>query len=99
MKQKQFLIIIILLLVFVIVWVGVNIYNNLNESTISEATSQEILPINPTFDIQTINKLKQRHAVNPAFELVNKIPLEAPISSSGSSLDTQPASQGGILTP
>lgn len=99
MKQKQFIIILILLFIFVIVWVGGSIYHNLNKSTISEATSQEILPINPTFDIQTIEKLKQRYTVNPAFELVNKTPLEALISSSGSDLNTQTVSQGAQLTP
>lgn len=100
MKQNQLLIILVLLLIVVVVWIGGNVYHNLNKSTISETTSQEILPINPTFDIQIIDRLKKREKVTPAFELENlptTIPSRIPASSPSPKLNIQPASDEGQI--
>lgn len=102
MKKNQLLIILVLLLITVVVWIGGNVYHNLNKSTISEATSQEIIPIDPTFNTQIIEKLKKRVRVNPNFELVN-VPTSAPskesVSSPSSNLSTKPASNEGKILP
>lgn len=71
MKQKDVLIILISLLIFVVIWIGSNIYHNTIQSTISDVMNQEILPINPDFDIEIINKLKNREKINPSFEMEN----------------------------
>lgn len=102
MKQNQFLVILILLLIFVVVWIGENVYHSLNKSTISDATSQEIAPINPTFNVKIIEELKKRETVNPDFELEN-VPTpalsKAPISSPSSNLNTKSASDEGKILP
>jgi|SRR3989344_8771099 len=101
MKQNQLMIILVLLLIFVIAWIGGNVYRNLKQSTISEATSQEIAPIDPTFNFQIIEDLKKRQAVSPVFELENSstpTPSRAPISSPSSNLNEKNASvEGKIL--
>lgn len=98
MKQNQLIIILVLLLITVVVWIGGNVYHNLNKSTIPEATSQEITPINPTFDTQAIDRLKKREEVAPDFELEGlptPTPSRPPASSPSSKLNTQPASNEG----
>lgn len=102
MKQNQLLLILVLLLIFVVVWIGGNVYYSLNKSTISETTSQEIAPIDPTFNIQIIDKLKEREIVNPDFELKNiptPSPSKTPISSPSSSLNIKSASEEGKTLP
>lgn len=81
MKQKDILIILALLFVFVVAWIAGNIYHSIASSTISETTSRDISPITPTFDTQTINKLKQRQKINPSFELGDITPTPTPIPS------------------
>ena len=102
MKQKQIFVIVVLIFIFVLVWVAVNIYHNLNKSTISENTSQEILPIDPVFDIGVIDRLKKREKIPPAFELENlpASPAKTPKSSPSSNLNSQQSSSpGGKTTP
>ncbi len=79
MKQKDILIILILIFSFTVAWIGFSIYHAIRSSTISKSTNQDILPINPTFDIQTIDKLKQRQKIDPSFDLEAIKPTEAPI--------------------
>lgn len=81
MKQKDILIILALLFVFVVAWIGGNIYHSNVTSTISETTNMDISPIMATFDKKTINKLKERQAINPSFELGNITPTPTPIPS------------------
>lgn len=69
MKQKDILIIITLLFIFVLAWIGGSLYHSGISSTISEDTSKNIAPIAPTFDIKTIDKLKERQKITPSFEL------------------------------
>ena len=78
MKQKDILTILILLFIFVAAWIGSSIYHSIVNTTISETTSQDILPIQPNFDVQTINNLKQRQNLNPSFELVAATPTPSP---------------------
>lgn len=87
MKQKDILIIFILLFIFVIVWIGSSIYHSVVTSTITEAVNQNIAPIEPTFDVKAINKLKEREKIIPSFE------LETVIVSPPS------ASEGGTIVP
>lgn len=78
MKRKDVLIILVLLFIFVVAWIAGNIYHSIASSTISQTTNQDISPINPNFDTQTVNKLKQRSRVNPSFELGNIQPTPTP---------------------
>lgn len=94
MKQKDILIIIILLFIFVLVWIGESIYHSTVSSTISETTSKDIAPIAPTFDTQTLNKLKERQKIVPFFELGNVTPTPVVLPTLPPFLD---ASQGEKL--
>jgi hypothetical protein len=69
MKKNDILIILIPLSVFVLAWIGFSIYHNIVTSTISEPLSIQIAPIVPTFDTNTIGKLKTRNTVSPIYEL------------------------------
>lgn len=81
MKQKDILIILILLFIFVVTWIGGNIYHSIASSTISETETRDISPISPTFDSQTVNKLKQRIKINPSFDVLNITPTPTLIPS------------------
>jgi hypothetical protein len=74
MKQKDILVIVILLFIFVLAWIGESIYNSAINSTISESVNQNITPIDPNFDIKTIDKLKSREKVTPLYDLENVAP-------------------------
>jgi hypothetical protein len=78
MKQKNTLVMAILLFVFVLIWIGEGIYTSANSSTISEKVNQEISPIDPTFDANTINNLKSREKISPSLNLQEAPP--APIA-------------------
>lgn len=47
----------------VAVWIGLTIYHNFSKTTISEVAQIQIVPINPTFNPNAINELKQRRQV------------------------------------
>ena len=91
MKQKDILIIIILLFIFTLSWIGSNIYHSAVNSTISEATSKDILPILSVFDTKTIEELKEREQITPVFELgsVSPTPIVMP------TLEVTPKSASG----
>lgn len=79
MKRKDILIILVLLFVFVVAWIGGDIYHSIATSTISKTTNQDISPITPSFDMKTVNKLRQRLKIDPSFELGNIAPTPTPI--------------------
>jgi cell division protein YceG involved in septum cleavage len=95
MKQKDILIIIVLLFIFVLVWMGGSIYHSTVSSTISETTSKDIFPIEPSFDTKAIDKLKERQKIIPSFELGNVTPT--PIALPTLKIFPQNASEGGKL--
>ena len=96
MKQKNTLIIVILLFIFVLIWIGQSVYESANTSTISESVGQEISPITPIFDIDTINKLKSREKITPSYDVQNVVPI--PVISP--TLPYLPNASGeGILLP
>ena len=96
MKQKDVLIILILLFVFAVAWISTSIYHNSVSSTISENTSQDISPIAPNFDTNTINMLKQRRQIIPVFEVSITTPTPTPIVIP-TSIVPREASPGGEL--
>lgn len=94
MKQKDILIIIILLFVFVIAWIGSSIYSSLVSSTISTEVNKDIDPIAPNFDTKTVDKLKAREKISPAFDLtpITPTPISLPTIA-----PSKNASAGGKL--
>lgn len=68
MERKQAYFILIVTFVVVLAWVIFSILGNAINSTISDSLNVQISPINPTFDMQTINELKKREIVIPNIE-------------------------------
>jgi hypothetical protein len=67
-KQKDILFILISSFIVVVAWIGFNIYHIKVTSTVSEHIQYQLNPINPTFDQQTMQELKNRENINPLFE-------------------------------
>ena len=63
----------------VVAWIAFNIYHNSVVSTTPEDLQKEILPITPTFDQSTINKIKTRAEISPSYNIA--VPLTPPVSS------------------
>jgi hypothetical protein len=78
MKRKDVLIILVLLFIFVVAWIGGNIYHSIATSTISDTEDRDISPIEPSFDIKTVGKLRLRQKINPSFELGDILPTPTP---------------------
>lgn len=69
MKQKEILLLVTSFFIIVIFWVGFSIYHSSVNSTISEKINTTISPINPDFDLGTVNKIKARKEYSPLFEM------------------------------
>lgn len=81
MKQRDVLLILGSLFVLTILWVFFNIYHSFVTSTIKDPITYQILPIESSFDTQTLEEIKDRTRVEPAFELqaqLSPIPSEIP---------------------
>ncbi len=100
MKQKDILLLIISGFTLVIFWIIFNIYHNSVTSTISDSTTVQIFPINPNFDMQTIESLKQRTQISPLYSnsatqsaqpATTFIPVPTPVSTQSA------ATSGGTL--
>src|SRR5258708_7201881 len=63
MKRKNILIWLWSLVILVIFWIGFSIYHNYVTSTISQDIQQDIIQIQPTFNTNALEKLKDRHPV------------------------------------
>ncbi|MBI2621138.1 MAG: hypothetical protein HYW63_00635 [Candidatus Levybacteria bacterium] len=73
MKQRDFLIILSSFFILTVLWVIFNIYHSFVTSTIKDPLSVQIIPIEGTFDLNTINKLKARKRVSPLYEIQPQI--------------------------
>lgn len=73
MKQRNLVIILIPVFILTISWVIFNVYHNYVSSTISDPLSLHIIPIQGSFDTQTIEEIQQRKRVNPLNEIIIQI--------------------------
>lgn len=67
MKRRDILLLLVSSVILVISWIIFSIIHQFMSSTINSTVSQAITPIQPTFDIAVINKLKTRQPVAPVF--------------------------------
>lgn len=95
-KQKETLIILWLTFLTVVVWIGLSIYHIWATSTISDIDAASIVPINPEFDINTINKLKNREDIEPLYQINASTPT--PVSSPIPVATEQPAVSAPVPT-
>jgi hypothetical protein len=111
MKKNDILLILIPSFIFVLTWIGFSIYHNVITSTISVSLNEQITPITSTFDINTLNALKNRENISPLYSLsatsqnsptaatstASPIVIASPISTNSGS-QTPIATNGGSLT-
>lgn len=69
MKQKDILLLVIPTVLFVFSWILFGILHGAKTSTISEAQSESILPISPSFNAAAIATLKQRTHIDPLYTI------------------------------
>lgn len=72
MKTKELLLLLISTFIIVVTWIIFNIYHSSAKSTISEKLNIQIVNINPSFDTNALEKLKERRRVDPTFEIVKE---------------------------
>ncbi len=68
MKYKDIIVLLASAFLVVIAWIIFNIYHNSVESTTPEDLKKEIVPISPTFDQPTIEKLNRRAKIPPIYD-------------------------------
>lgn len=67
MKQKDLLFLVISSFTLIVFWIIFNIYHSSVTSTISDSLIVQIAPINPAFDLKTLNSLKSRTQISPIY--------------------------------
>jgi len=87
MKRTDVLFFFASFFIVVAAWIGFNIWHDAVTSTISNDLQIQIIPINPDFDSDTIQKLKTRQNVSPQYELegakTEASPTNSPAASPG----------------
>jgi hypothetical protein len=68
LKRRDVLIILWMTFITVVAWIGFSIYHISVTSTIKDIDASAIAPIDPNFDMGTINKLKSREKVEPVYQ-------------------------------
>lgn len=63
MNSRDSLILAILTFITVIVWIASDIYHASVTSTLTDVEKKLMEPLNPSFDQQVINKLKERNGL------------------------------------
>lgn len=89
-----------------VAWVGFTAYHTYKTSTISEKINQQIIPISPDIDLQTIEIIKSKKAVTPLYDNAQSQNFEASPSSSINQTTPTPtqtasvsAQSGGEIQP
>ena len=99
MKKKpsnDYLFILIPTCIVVFAWIGFNLYRTAITSTISEAASVQIQPIEPQFDQTTVTTIKQRTQVAP--RLIAPTPMLTPTAQQEILIPT-PSPQDNLVIP
>jgi hypothetical protein len=94
--QRELMIILIPALILTILWVASNVYHSYVTSTIEDPLTYQIIPIEGSFDKQTIERTKARQRVEPEYEMVVAEKI-SPTPTSTRELET--ASESAIITP
>lgn len=99
MKQKEYIIVLGSILIVVILWGIFTVYHNLSTSTIDPNENLIVVPIDGTFDRNTINKVKTRKRVDVTLSSLSSPsasstptpkPSPTPVSSKSAALTLTP---------
>ncbi len=76
--EKDILFVLISSFVLTVAWIGFNLYHKWATSTISSSLQIQIKPIEPDFDLKTLEKLKTREKISPVSEAKSLSPTVSP---------------------
>ena len=68
----------ILTLVTVIIWVGIEVYQTYNQTTISQDIQSQLQPLNPSIDIETLDGLSDRFVPPTSFQITSPTDTTTP---------------------
>ena len=68
MKQRDILFLSISVFALIAFWIGFSINHSLVSSTVSAPVQENIIPIQPNFDMKAIDAIKKRQRVEPLYE-------------------------------
>lgn len=78
MKQKELLFLVMSVTFVAVMWIIFSVLHQAITSTISDATTQNIQPINASFDTKTLQSLKTRANVLPQTGIAIPTPTPSP---------------------
>jgi hypothetical protein len=79
-KQRDILFILISGFILTVIWIAATVKHNVDTSTVSKDLQIEVQPIEPNFDLKTLGKIKERHNVDPSFEIGAHIASSSSVS-------------------
>lgn len=106
MKKKDILFLLVCTCIVVFAWITFTIIHTAATSTINETLSQQILPIDPSFNLKVIDQLRSREVVVPKYEFGSTatksstpvFPAES-VGSQSASISPLPVSPSPTTTP
>jgi|SRR5579872_4779961 len=98
--QRDLVILLFITFIAVAVWVGINVYHNLNSSTIDQQLNIQVAPISGQFDTTTLNNLKNRQDVQPLYDAITVTPTPSisPTTTPTVQSDTSSSSGSGEVS-
>lgn len=91
MRKNEVILLLSSIFILTFAWIGFSVYHNAVSSTIPESQTLRIVPIDPTFDTQTIEKLKKRHKVLPFSSIQRSTtPSISPTSTESARIEASP---------
>ncbi len=98
MNKKQYKNLIYLIIpsfIVILAWIGFTVYNKRVATTITESQSLTIQPINSSFNVEIINRLKKRKLITPNLNITQ---TENQISSQEATLTITPVPSAESIT-
>lgn len=83
--KQEMLVLSILTLITVFTWVIFDVIRILRKPKIPEVPAEQLAPLDPSFDTETLKSLKQKLSISD--EELNSVPEEAPLATSSAKKD------------
>lgn len=84
--------------IVVTAWIGLNVYDSYATSTISETLQTQIIPIDGHFDLQALQRLKNRPVIEPVYSVLSNTNSENTTLQSIPQLNTPETTQPASVT-
>ena len=87
--EQNILVLLIVTMITIFVWAGLSIYRSFTKSTAPEVLKEQIEPLDPNFDLETLGSLKERKTFSE--EELESIPEITEFSLKEEEIATSPA--------